>query len=74
MYAPGGFDSRKNCDRLIKAYALLAEDTRDKHQLVIVSRIPEGDAHNLRSIAQKAGLKEHELIITGYVSDDNLVA
>ena len=39
MYAPGGFDTRKNFDGLIKAYSLLSQELRAEHQLVIVSKI-----------------------------------
>ena len=73
MYAPGGFDARKNFENLILAYSKLSKHLRDTHQLVIVSKIPQEDKQNLQTIAKNAGLKDGELIITGYVSDDELI-
>jgi glycosyltransferase involved in cell wall biosynthesis len=73
MYAPGGFDSRKNFDGLITAYGQLPERYRAAYQLVIVSKINHGDQTNLMKIAAQAGLREDELVLTGYVSDDELV-
>jgi glycosyltransferase involved in cell wall biosynthesis len=73
MYAPGGFDSRKNFDGLIAAYAQLAQRHRAAWQLVIVSKINRGDEARLRRLALDAGLREDELVLTGYVSDDELV-
>lgn len=73
MYAPGGFDSRKNFDGLIQAYAQLPQRYRAAYQLVIVSKINRGDQANLLKLASQAGLGEDELVLTGYVSDDELV-
>lgn len=35
----GGFDLRKNLDRILRAYAALPASTRDEHQLVIAGRL-----------------------------------
>lgn len=74
MYAPGGFDIRKNFENLIVAYSKLPQYLRDVHQLVIVSKIYDDYRLNLENIAKKTGLKKDELIITGYVSDEELIA
>lgn len=74
MYAPGGFDIRKNFENLIIAFSKLPNKIRDTHQLVIVSKVQEGDRQNLETIAKKVGLTKDELIITGYVSDEELIA
>lgn len=74
MYAPGGFDIRKNFDGLISAYALLPAELRANHQLVIVSKVSDGDRTNLQQLRKRAGLAEDELVLTGYVSDEDLVA
>ncbi|WP_332876220.1 glycosyltransferase family 4 protein [Massilia sp. S19_KUP03_FR1] len=74
LYAPGGFDSRKNLDGLIIAYSLLTPELRACHQLVIVSRLGSHDAQVLRKLANKHGLQPDELILTGYVSDVDLIA
>lgn len=49
LYAPGGFDSRKNFKRLIEAYAGLSDALRRSHQLVIVSKLSIGDRQYLES-------------------------
>ena len=73
MYAPGGFDHRKNFDGLIHAYARLPAQYRADYQLVIVSKVNRGDHASLQKIAADAGLRADELVLTGYVSDDELV-
>jgi len=73
-YAPGGFDVRKNFENLIQAFAALPQHLRAEYQLVIVSKVDDGNKSNLYNIAKKAGLAEHDMIITGYVSDDELIA
>ncbi len=74
MYAPGGFDVRKNFDGLIQAYAQLRTDLRATHQLVIVSKLRDMDRLYLTQLQEKAGLKKDELILTDYVSDQDLLA
>ncbi|MFS2137708.1 glycosyltransferase [Duganella sp. Dugasp56] len=74
MYAPGGFDARKNIDGLIQAYALLPAALRGGHQLLVASKIGEQDRAALLDCARRAGLAPDELILTGYVSDDTLIA
>lgn len=73
MYAPGGFDQRKNFEGLIRAYSILSSALRATHQLVIVGDIYV-DAHgHLTRLAKQAGLAKNELVVTGYVSDNELV-
>lgn len=73
MYAPGGFDSRKNFENLISAYSMLSSALRATHQLVIVGNI-DSDRHSyLRALAKQAGLTKDEYVIPGYMSDDELV-
>ena len=78
MYAPGGFDSRKNFDGLMRAYALLPATLRAEHQLVIASRLsksPHDDSRaKLHQWRMQAGLAEDELVLTDFVPDDDLVA
>lgn len=78
MYAPGGFDSRKNFDGLMRAYALLPAPLRSEYQLVIASRLsksPHDDSRaKLHQWRLQAGLTEDELVLTDFVPDDDLVA
>lgn len=69
----GGADERKNLPSLIKAYAALPSHLRGRHQLVFAGEMPEGDIARFRQHACNAGLKEGELLFTGYVSDEELV-
>ena len=73
LYAPGGFDTRKNFKRLMEAYSLLPESLRRNHQLVIVSKLNQGQHQEMTTMAKSLGLGEDELILTGYVSDDDLI-
>lgn len=69
----GGADERKNLPRLIEAYAGLPVQLRKHHQLVFAGRIPEGDIARLKHIARTSGLKDDELLFTGYVTDEELI-
>jgi len=42
LYAPGGFDPRKNLNNLLEAYSLLPEHVRAEHKLVIASKLSIG--------------------------------
>jgi glycosyltransferase involved in cell wall biosynthesis len=78
LYAPGGFDARKNFARLIQAYAQLPHALRASHQLVIGSRMSR-EAHDdsRKALAQwrdEAGLAPDELVLTDFVPQDDLIA
>lgn len=73
LYAPGGFDPRKNFERLIDAYSQLSADLRDDHQLVIVSKLNQQQRIELEGMADRHGLRADELILTGYVEDKELI-
>ena len=49
MYAPGGFDSRKNFDGLMQAYALLSPEIRRDYQLVLASRLSKSPHDDSRA-------------------------
>jgi len=74
LYAPGGFDIRKNFDNLIKAYAKLSQSKKDDYQLVIVSKVDEGNKNTLLNLAKTEGIPKNDLILTGYVSDEELIS
>ena len=73
MYAPGGFDARKNIDGLITAYSLLPQAVRAGHQLLIASKLGQHDREQLLAHAARAGVAAGELVLTGYVSDADLI-
>ena len=68
----GGADSRKNLKRLIRAYSQLHKNLQDTNQLVFAGRMPKGAISELRQISKSAGLRENQLIFTGYVTDEEL--
>ena len=72
MYA-GGFDSRKNIGALIRAFALLPEDLRRAHQLLIVGAAPKIERAVLESLISELGLGRDEVVFAGYVPDTDLV-
>jgi glycosyltransferase involved in cell wall biosynthesis len=73
MYAPGGFDARKNIDGLITAYGMLPPALRAEHQLLIASKLEAGERDRLQQHGRRRGLAADELLFTDYVDDDTLV-
>ena len=73
MYT-GGIDFRKNIEKLIDAYAQLPNQLRATHQLAIVCSVQENEKQQLLQHATKVGLGFDELILTGFVPDDDLIA
>jgi glycosyltransferase involved in cell wall biosynthesis len=71
MYT-GGIDWRKNVEGLIQAFAALPRPLRDRHQLAIVCHVEKYARTLLRSCARKAGLGPEDMVLTGFVSDEDL--
>lgn len=74
MYAPGGFDARKNIDGLVEAYSMLAPAQRQAHQLLVASKLESSDRDRLVQFSRQCGLADGELLFTDYVDDDTLIA
>ncbi|HEX2966568.1 MAG TPA: glycosyltransferase [Syntrophorhabdaceae bacterium] len=72
MYT-GGVDRRKNIEGLICAFARLPESLRRSHQLGIVCSAGDEDKERLRKIAKAQKLLEDEMVLTGFVPEDDLV-
>ena len=70
----GGFDERKNLHRLVEAYAGLPLELRSRYRLVIAGRKNGPEVSALLAHAANVGLAEEELLLLGYVSDQELVA
>lgn len=73
LYA-GAFDDRKNLPRLIEAYAGLPQHLREMHQLVFAGSISTTETLLFKEIANAFGMKPEDLILTSYVSNEELVA
>lgn len=72
MYT-GGIDHRKNIEGLIRAYASLPKDIRSKHQLAVICSIQPHDKIRLELLAKECLLKSSELVLTGFIPDDDLL-
>lgn len=70
----GGSDDRKNLRRLVDAYARLEWRQRMRCRLVLAGRMHQPHVEELRARAVAAGMGADEIIFTGYVSDNHLVA
>ncbi len=73
MYT-GGIDHRKNIERLITAFAGLPKRLRQNHHLAVVCSMREPDRARLFAWAAQQGLGVGELVLTGFVSDSDLLA
>lgn len=73
MYT-GGIDHRKNIEGLIAAYARLPGALRRSHQLAVVCSIQPADRERLLELAREEGLEKGELILTGFVPEEDLLA
>src|SRR5262249_38906436 len=72
MYT-GGIDHRKNVDGLVSAFARLPSHIRTAYQLAIVCSASEAARMQISQLAAKAGLNDSDVIMTGFVNDDDLV-
>lgn len=74
MLYVGGIDYRKNIERLIEAHSLTTPEFRARHQLVITCTVLPEQRDWLLQCAALAGLGEHDVVVTGYVTDAELIA
>jgi glycosyltransferase involved in cell wall biosynthesis len=72
MYT-GGIDHRKNIAGLIRAYARLPEALRARHQLAVICSIEPHHRVALEKLAREHRLGSNELVLTGFVPDEDLV-
>lgn len=74
LYAPGGYDYRKNIRRLLEAYATLPAALRCRHQLVLASQLDGDRREQIEGLARSLGIADSSLVLTDYVSDESLRA
>jgi glycosyltransferase involved in cell wall biosynthesis len=67
-------DARKNFQGLIRAFAALPSDIRKEYQLVLVGKLGADGREELAGIASRVGLGLTDVVLTGFVPDDELVA
>ena len=66
------FDARKNFNGLVRAYALLSPERRSSTQLVLVCKLGDRQREELGKLAASLGLADDELVLTGFVLDEDL--
>jgi len=67
------FDSRKNQEGLIRAFALIPPDIRRQYQVVIVGKGWDGIYNRLREVGRDVGLSHDAVLFLGHVADDDLI-
>ena len=70
----GNIEARKNFDGLIRAFGALPSAVRSQYQLVLAGKVSAEGQKHLEAEAAKAGLATEDLVLTGHVSDDDLMA
>ncbi len=70
----GGDDHRKNIRGAIEGYAVIPGDLRKNCQLVVVCSMDESRKSMYLGFAKAAGLLEGDVLITGFVSEEDLVS
>ncbi|EWY36067.1 hypothetical protein N825_30130 [Skermanella stibiiresistens SB22] len=70
----GTIEHHKNVAGLLTAFARLPPKIRKAHQLALVCGLHAADEIRLKVMARKAGLGDDDYIVTGFVSDSDLVA
>lgn len=68
------FEARKNFQGLIKAFAAMPASVRSQFQLVLVCKLNPAGRKELEDLGRQVGLAADDLVLTGFVSDDDLVA
>lgn len=69
----GGIDHRKNVEGLIEAFSRLPASVRLEHQLAIVCSVSAAEKKRLEALAVDFGLVNDELVLTGYIPDEDLL-
>lgn len=74
IFYAGGTDDRKNVGALLEAYALLPNEVRASHQLVVACGKNEAAYHSLTQKKNQLSLTDEDCILLGYISDEELIA
>lgn len=68
------FEPRKNFEGLVRAFAALNISIRADFQLVLVCKINDAEYIKLSNLGKSLGLSPVDLVLTGHVSDEELIA
>ena len=69
-----GYEWRKNTEALIEAFSRVPVAVRETRQLVVACAVPPEGERAWRDHAARCGLRNDDVVITGYVDDDLLRA
>jgi len=69
----GGLDQRKNVEGLIRAFGRLPQPLRSTYQLAIVFSLQPARQDALMRLIKQQGLNEEDVVLTGYVPDEDLL-
>lgn len=69
----GGFDKRKNVEKLIHCFSLLPDDVLTQYKLVLAGGIAEHRRIELANYVSSLENKNVRIIITGYIDDNALI-
>jgi glycosyltransferase involved in cell wall biosynthesis len=70
----GTIDPHKNLDRFFHSFARLPEALRDQYSIVLIGNPIEEHRSILRQTAKAAAIADETLVLTGHISDEDLVA
>ncbi len=69
----GGFDERKNINRMLEAFASIPVQLRSEYQLVVVGKMSTTDRYLVTEKVKQMGLQENQVVLTDYIDDDKLI-
>lgn len=70
----GGYDSRKNVELLIRAFAALPKEQRSSRTLLLAGKIASAQEAALRALASRLGMGSKDVVFTRDVTDEDLAA
>lgn len=74
VFYVGAIEPRKNVGQIIKAFAQLPSEIRQKYAVVFGGKLHEVDRIDLLTIAARHGLDAKKIIFTGFIVDQDLPA
>jgi glycosyltransferase involved in cell wall biosynthesis len=73
VLSASAIEPRKNIEGLIRAFAALPTALRRQYQLVVVGYVEPHDRERLLDLIRSQELARDDLVMTGFVTDDDLV-
>jgi O-antigen biosynthesis alpha-1,2-mannosyltransferase len=73
MYT-SAYETRKNFERLIKAFSKIPVNLRKEYQLVLVSKLDDQVKESLKNLASTSQLKIDEVVLAGFIPDEDLIS